>query len=197
MPRNESQNKALRDYKKNKILNRALRLFAIKGFDDVTVDDIMTASNCAHGLFYHYFRSKEDVFNELVRIKEEKYKDLLIPQEAAMKAGGIAGLKILADYCEQIISAPDEVAYFARISTIRHYTVTNYNEAILGEDPYPNLIKLIQDGQKEGTVRYGDAREIANMFIDFSNGAMYRRIVEGNDKFYPITSASIMRIFEK
>ena len=110
-----------------------------------------------------------------------------------MKAGGIAGLKILADYCEQIISAPDEVAYFARISTIRHYTVTNYNEAILGEDPYPNLIKLIQDGQKEGTVRYGDAREIANMFIDFSNGAMYRRIVEGNDKFYPITSASIMK----
>ena len=120
MPRSEEQNKALRDYRRGKILDRALTLFAIKGFDDVTVDDITLSTNCAHGLFYHYFRSKEDVFNALVKIKEEKYKDYLIPQDAASAAGGIKGLKMLADYCEKIISGPDEVAYFCRISTIRH-----------------------------------------------------------------------------
>jgi AcrR family transcriptional regulator len=197
MPRSEEQNKALRDYRRGKILDRALTLFAIKGFDDVTVDDIMLSTNCAHGLFYHYFRSKEDVFNALVKIKEEKYKDYLIPQDAASAAGGIKGLKMLADYCEKIISGPDEVAYFCRISTIRHYTVTTYNEALLGDDPFPKLIKLVEQGQKEGTVREGSPCEIANMFVDFCNGAMYRRIVEGSEKYCPITSASIMRIFQK
>jgi CRISPR/Cas system-associated endonuclease Cas1 len=75
--------------------------------------------------------------------------------------------------------------------------VTNYNEALLGEDYFPKLVQLIQQGQKEGQVRAGDPREIANMFIDFANGAMYRRIVEGGEKFYPIPSESIMLIFKK
>jgi AcrR family transcriptional regulator len=197
MPRSEEQNKAIRDQKRTKILDKALRLFAIKGFDDVTIDDIMQSSNCAHGLFYHYFHSKEGVFNALVKIKEEKYKDYLLPREAAMAAGGIKGLKILADYCERVINGPDEVAYFARISTIRHYMVTNYNETLLGEDPFPSLIKLVEQGQKAGDVRAGDPCEIAQMFVDFANGAMYRRIVEGSGKYCPIHSESIMRIFVK
>ena len=132
-----------------------------------------------------------------MKIKEEKHKDQLIPQEEAMKAGGIAGLQILANYCEKIISANDEIAYFARISTIRHYTLTSFNEAVLGDDPYPRLLTLIKQGQADGDVRPGDPCEIANMFIDFANGAMYRRIVEGSQKFCPISSESIMCIFRK
>jgi AcrR family transcriptional regulator len=197
MPRSASQNKALRDLKKGKILAKALRLFAMKGFDQVTVDDIMSDAGCAHGLFYHYFSSKEDVFNALVKIKEEKYKDFLIPQEEAMRLGGFKGLKLILEYCDHVIAGPDEAIYFCRISTTRHYTVTNYNEALLGEDYFPKLVQLIQQGQKEGQVRAGDPREIANMFIDFANGAMYRRIVEGGEKFYPIPSESIMLIFKK
>jgi AcrR family transcriptional regulator len=197
MPRTPEQNKAIRDAAKTKILKSALRLFAINGFNDVTIDDIMTDTGCAHGLFYHYFHSKEDVFNELVRIKEQKYHDLLIPRQAAMEAGGLQGLQILANYCEKVISASDEVAYFVRIGTIRHYTVTTYNEALLGEDPYPFLLKLVEQGQKDGTVRPGQPCEIANMFVDFANGAMYRRIWEGREKFCTIHAESIMRIFTK
>lgn len=197
MPRTPAQNKAIRDAAKTKILKSALRLFAINGFDDVTIDDIMSDTGCAHGLFYHYFRSKEDVFNELVRIKEQKYHDLLIPRKEAMEAGGLKGLEILANYCEKVISASDEAAYFVRIGAIRHYTVTTYNEALLGEDPYPFLLKLVEQGQKDGTVRLGEPCEIANMFVDFANGAMYRRIWEGREKFCTVHSESIMRIFTK
>ncbi|MFA6619537.1 MAG: TetR/AcrR family transcriptional regulator [Bacilli bacterium] len=197
MPRTPAQNKAIRDAVKTKILESALRLFSINGFDDVTIDDIMTNTGRVHGLFYHYFHGKEDVFNELVRIKEQKYANLLIPRKEAMVAGGIKGLQILANYAERITSAPDEAAYFARISTIRHYTVTTYNEALLGEDPFPYLIKLVQQGQKDGDVRSGDPCEIANMFVDFASGAMYRRIWEGREKFCTVRAASIMRMFTK
>jgi AcrR family transcriptional regulator len=46
-------------------------------------------ANCSHGLFYHYFTGKEDIFNALMKLKEEKYKDALIPQTKALDAGGI------------------------------------------------------------------------------------------------------------
>lgn len=197
MPRTPEQNKAIREAAKRKILDSALRLFAMKGFDQVNIDDIMNETGCAHGLFYHYFRSKEEVFNTLIRIKEQKYHDILIPQKEATEAGGIKGLQILADYCERIISASDEATYFVRIGATRHYTVTANNQELLGEDLFPYLIKLIEQGQETGDVRAGDPCEIANMFVDFANGAICRRLWEGREKFCPIRAESIMRIFVK
>jgi AcrR family transcriptional regulator len=197
MPRNKEQNAAIRDKRRTKILEKSLKLFAINGFDEVSVDDIMDAANCSHGLFYHYFTSKEDVYNALLVWKNEKYPDSVLPREEAVQAGGIKGLRLLADYCERVVSAPDEVCYFARLSAMRHYAANAYNDAVLGEDPYPYLIQLINQGQAEGSVRPGDPEEIASMFVDFANGAMYSRITLGNDKYCLVHSESIMRIFEK
>ena len=53
MPRTAAQNEAIRDKRKDKMMNKTLKLFAIKGFDSITIDDISKASNCAHGRFYH------------------------------------------------------------------------------------------------------------------------------------------------
>jgi AcrR family transcriptional regulator len=197
MPRTSEQNESIRDKRKTKILERTLRLFAINGFDSVTIDDITVACNCSHGLFYHYFKSKEDVFNALIELKNEKYKDYLIPKNAAIEAGGIKGLKLICDYCEKFIGAPDEAIYLSRLSTTRRYTTTSYNEALLGEDPFPYLVDLIKQGQIEGTVIAGDSQEIANVFVDFINGATYRRIFEGSEKYQPVSSLMIIRIFQK
>lgn len=53
---------------KKKILEVALNLFAQKGFNKVTVDDIVKKSNTSKGSFYQHFRTKSDIF--LVRFKE-------------------------------------------------------------------------------------------------------------------------------
>ena len=39
----------------------ALRLFAEKGFTSTTIADIAAMSGTAHGLVYHYFRSKDEL----------------------------------------------------------------------------------------------------------------------------------------
>lgn len=48
--------------KKEKILEAGLEVFASKGFDTTTVDDIVLKSECGKGTFYKYFKSKEDLF---------------------------------------------------------------------------------------------------------------------------------------
>jgi len=44
------------------ILEAARRIFAMKGFNDATVDDIADAAGVAKGTVYLYYRSKRDVY---------------------------------------------------------------------------------------------------------------------------------------
>jgi len=43
------------------LLDVALRLFAERGFEATTIADISEAAGTAHGLVYHYFRSKDEL----------------------------------------------------------------------------------------------------------------------------------------
>lgn len=58
--------------RKNEILNAAELLFAAKGFESATVNDILAAVSIAKGTLYYYFKSKEDVLDALIdrRIQE-------------------------------------------------------------------------------------------------------------------------------
>ena len=44
------------------ILEAARKVFAMKGFNDATVDDIADAAGVAKGTIYLYYRSKRDVY---------------------------------------------------------------------------------------------------------------------------------------
>lgn len=48
------------------ILNTAVQLFLQKSYHEVTMQDIVTASGMSKGAFYHYFTSKENLFEEVI-----------------------------------------------------------------------------------------------------------------------------------
>ncbi|MFC7748594.1 FAD-dependent oxidoreductase [Paenibacillus thermoaerophilus] len=51
--------------KKRELLSEtALRLFIERGYEQVSVDEIIAATGTSKGTFYHYFRSKEDLLGE-------------------------------------------------------------------------------------------------------------------------------------
>lgn len=53
--------------RKAELLDAAVRVFAEKGFHASRVGDIATEAGVAHGLLYHYFRSKDDVLDTVFR----------------------------------------------------------------------------------------------------------------------------------
>jgi TetR/AcrR family fatty acid metabolism transcriptional regulator len=53
--------------KRRLILAAAVRVFARKGYHTCRVGDIAEEAGVAHGLLYHYFRSKEDVLDCVFR----------------------------------------------------------------------------------------------------------------------------------
>jgi TetR/AcrR family transcriptional repressor of nem operon len=52
---------------RTRILAAAARLFRLRGFDEVTVAEVMKDAGLTHGAFYGYFPSKEALIAETVR----------------------------------------------------------------------------------------------------------------------------------
>ena len=81
MPRTKEQFQKMRDARKERILLESAKAFAIEGYDSVTVDKIVEKAKCSHGLFYHYFKNKEDIYKALLaRLtldKFDKYQESL------------------------------------------------------------------------------------------------------------------------
>lgn len=62
MPRKSELNQELRDARKEQILKAALIVFARRGMVATKISDIAKEAGLSHGLVYHYFNSKEEIF---------------------------------------------------------------------------------------------------------------------------------------
>lgn len=61
---------------KGKIITAAWKLFYEQGYDDTTIDDIITESGTSKGSFYHYFEGKDALLGSLSYLFDEKYIEL-------------------------------------------------------------------------------------------------------------------------
>lgn len=68
---------------RTQILHTALKLFSDKGYDNVTVDEIVKASNSSKGSFYFHFGSKHSILMEKFKEIDEYYIEVYknIPEE--------------------------------------------------------------------------------------------------------------------
>lgn len=62
---------------KEKLYNTSIKLFRSKGFDNVTIQDIAKAANVSVGLFYNYYKSKNDILNQKFIIADEIFKNFV------------------------------------------------------------------------------------------------------------------------
>ncbi len=54
------------DVTRLKILESAARLFAFRGYSDVSIDEVMEDAGLTRGAFYRHFRTKTDVYHEAI-----------------------------------------------------------------------------------------------------------------------------------
>ncbi len=71
MPRTKAQYEVIRKESRQKIMDAALEVFAKQGYHSATVDAIAKTAGISKGLLYNYFKSKEDMLNELMIVMME------------------------------------------------------------------------------------------------------------------------------
>ena len=63
-PRTEEQNEQLREQRCGQLLSAAQRVFSRQGFHAAKVADVAAEAGVSQGTVYHYFDSKEALFQE-------------------------------------------------------------------------------------------------------------------------------------
>ena len=133
---------------KSRIVKSAWNLFYKNGYDDTTVEDIITASKTSKGTFYHYFKSKEGLLNTLSYLFDEKYEALTLELTPAMSA--MDQLLFLNQELFRMIENSISLDLLARLYSTQ--LTTNGEKHLLDHNRiyYKLLRKIIAKGQADG-----------------------------------------------
>src|SRR5215510_2430765 len=79
------------------ILEAARKIFALKGFNNATVDDIAAAAGVAKGTVYLYYQSKRDIYfgalkfgiEQMYALLDEELRRVSSPEEKLRKLIGV------------------------------------------------------------------------------------------------------------
>ena len=134
-----------------KILNAAWKLFAEKGYDETTVDEIIEATHTSKGTFYHYFKSKEDLLSLFSYIFDERYEELSKKLDVDMNS--FDKLIVLCNECFSTIENDYPIDLVARMYS-SHLFAKNSKHLLDKNRIYYKLLRnVITEGQQRGHIR--------------------------------------------
>ena len=127
-----------------------MRVFAEKGFHASRVGDIAEEAGVAHGLLYHYFRSKEEVLEtifaevwELLAADTDRIEHADVPLREQLR-------RFARIYLGSWLMTPDVVAVLVR-EIARSPNVGNRTDQVRGI--FLSLQRMIEGAQARGEVR--------------------------------------------
>ncbi|UOO37472.1 TetR/AcrR family transcriptional regulator [Oscillospiraceae bacterium CM] len=193
-PRNEEQNMQIKDERREQILSAALKVFAKKGFAASKISDIVAAAGVSHGLFYHYFKSKEDVFYELLKLAITSSTQAILMVNN-MPISPLEKVRQTAKYILGGIESFEDSAYYFLI--VIHAFVMDAPAEIKALTENPNLqifSKIVRDGQQTGEIREGDPDGMTMTFFAAIQGlAMYKLALQNFKMPDPEILVSMLR----
>ncbi len=138
--------------KRRQILDAAIRVFARQGFHSTRVSDIADEAGVAYGLVYHYFKSKDEVLNELF---SERWSLLLAAIEEADTEGASprAKLEAVAGFIVDSYRHDPELMKVIIVEVTR--AANSFGRTHLPEirRAYDSIAKIVAEGQDAGVFR--------------------------------------------
>lgn len=171
---------------KKKLLETALALFHKKGFDNVTVDEIVQACNVSKGAFYVHFNSKYDIFRERFKDIDDFYTSFMPKIPPNIRASE----KIILFYEAQMRYLRDDLGKdLIRTVYTSALSLTIEQDHYLA-NPNRNLYKIIhsfvQEGIQNGEFKKDLSDEDISMLITrCMRGTIYDWIIFG-DQLDPV-----------
>lgn len=160
-----------KEQRRQDILEAGLELFVAKGYAGTKITDIADRVSMSTGLLFHYFESKEKLYEELVKtgLQGTRYPAQM---ECSSAIGFFEGFarQLLMYIKEQPVAAKmfSLMAQAQRSEGIPEH-IKQMAEQV---DTIEQFVPIILRGQEEGTVREGDALALSNVFWCSVQGIM-------------------------
>jgi TetR/AcrR family transcriptional regulator, fatty acid metabolism regulator protein len=153
------------------IYDIAVKLMDDQGFAATTIEEISKKAGVSVGTFYHYFKSKEDIFYDLFKKADEYFETVVAPEISKIAESG-------ASVSEQIVHFFNQYAKYdtdrGLVNIIQLYNTKN--ELFSRKDRYMQaLLKtLIDRGQAAGElIRELSADEATDFLFIASRGVVF------------------------
>ncbi len=162
---------------KRKIFETSMKLFAEKGYDATSIEEITATVGVAKGTLYYHFSSKEEIFNFLVEegmkllknsieIKTSKFESSI----DKLKAIILIELKVIAKY-ENIITIilSQFWGYESRNVACKSYVLD-----------YIRTVKdIIKEGMEKGEIPQGNAAVLASTIFGLTSSSLVYKAQSG------------------
>ncbi|WMC93786.1 TetR/AcrR family transcriptional regulator [Kineothrix sp. MB12-C1] len=168
--------KEQKERRRQEIIYAALELFVSKGYALTKVSDIAKRANMSTGLLFHYFESKEKLYEELVRIGLEGTN---YPKEQKCDHAIDFFSQFTAQLFEYMKQNPVMAKLFVLMAEAQRNegTPMHIREIAMKVETIEQFVSIIEWGQKEGTIREGDPRVLSNAFWCSLQGIVERYAV--------------------
>lgn len=163
--------KEQKEARKWQIIQATLDLFVERGYYGTKTSQISKRADISEGLLFHYFPTKEILLEELINIGLEGMR-------MPMQIKAESGLDFFSQFTTMLFLQVEKNPFIAKMFVFMGHVV-------LAEEIPERLRKLaasvdtitysqgrVEEGQRDGSIRRGDAMALANMYWCAVHGIM-------------------------
>ena len=151
-----------KEERRNEIIETAGKLFEEKGYEQTQVQDIVNEIGVAKGLFYYYFKSKDEVMEELA----DRYADTIIDAVNKLIDKDISTFdKINRIFQIFIDSAEKKSGIFMGILNVKNGITHERIFFNVGKKMVPLVTELILSGNDNGECNCSDPKFITEFLV--------------------------------
>ena len=159
MPTRQEQ----KEQRRQEIMYAALDLFVKRGYAATKIADIAKAASMSVGLLFHYFESKEKLYEELVKmgLQGTAYPGAQKCEHA---------IDFFLQFAEQLFTYMRQQPYVAKMFVLMadaqrsEGTPEHIREIAMQVNTIEQLVPIVAWGQKEGSIKQGDALALSGAF---------------------------------
>ena len=151
-----------KEERRKEIIETAGKLFEEKGYEQTQVQDIVNEIGVAKGLFYYYFKSKDEVMEELA----DRYADAIIDDVHKLIDKDISTFdKINRIFQIFIDSAEKKSGIFMGILNVKNGITHERIFFNVGKKMVPLVTELILSGNDNGECNCSDPKFITEFLV--------------------------------
>jgi AcrR family transcriptional regulator len=176
-----------------RILDAAVRRFAVAGYDAASVDDICAEAGVSKGAFYHHYPTKQAIFLALMQgwlgmidlgmkaVHKDTVPETLVQMTNLLPGVFAAAEDRLPMFLEFWLQASrDENIWKAMIAPYHHYQ--------------EHFARLVEDGIGEGSLKPVDSHVAAQVIVSLAVGLVLQGVLDPHAANWEKTARESMQI---